>query len=115
MSPRLHPLIAFLCALCLLGAQQAANAHFIGHIGTAAESTAFHKGGKSGNGSDAPALDGVCATCAAFAALVAAPPVHVAPQVAARTSVIRMFVQAPVFVPAPLAPPYASRAPPAVL
>jgi len=40
---RHHPLIVLLCALCLLGAQQAANAHFIGHAGTAAETSACHQ------------------------------------------------------------------------
>ncbi|MDD5250415.1 MAG: hypothetical protein PHY45_15635 [Rhodocyclaceae bacterium] len=110
--PRLHPLIALLCALCLLGAQQAANAHFIGHLGSAAEATAFHKGGTGG---DAPALDGVCKTCAAFAALVAAPPAYTPPPAVARVPNTRLFVQAPVFTPAPPAPPYSSRAPPVVL
>jgi hypothetical protein len=110
-SPRSHPLIALLCALCLLGAQQAANAHFIGHLGTAAKTAAFHKAG----GDELPALDSICTTCAAFAALSSAPPSHVDVLAAVRTSLAQPAVAAPVFIPARAAPPYASRAPPAVL
>lgn len=110
-SLRRHPLIALLCVLCLLGAQQAANAHFIGHLGTAAEASAFHKGGAD----DASALDSVCATCAAFAALSSSPPSYAAPFVALRVGSPRPASSHPFLTPAPAAPPYASRAPPAVL
>lgn len=108
---RTHPLIALLCALCLLGAQQAANAHFIGHLGTAAAATTFDKNAAD----ESPALERICSTCAAFAALSSAPPSHVALLAAVRTLFAPPVVVVPIFTPAPAAPPYASRAPPVVL
>ncbi|HEX8964618.1 MAG TPA: hypothetical protein VF801_16580 [Rhodocyclaceae bacterium] len=107
---RHHPLIALLCALCLLGAQQAAGAHFAGHLGAAARTTTVHHSA----GDELPALDGICATCAAFAALSSAPPPHSIVLAAVRIPAVRPVPLAPVFTPAPAAPPYASRAPPAV-
>lgn len=109
---RTHPLIAWLCALCLLGAQQAANAHYVGHLGAASAAFAVQQG----TGSDeTPALEKICATCAAFAALSSAPPSAAAVASAVGFDAVRPLFYAPVFTPAPAAPPYASRAPPAVL
>jgi len=108
-----HPLIAILCALFLLGAQQAAYAHFVGHLGIAAEIEA-KDGGDSEHGT-ATTLSHVCTTCAAFTALdaplrptppgfLAAPAVSVAYGQAA----VRRWT-------ATAAPPYGARAPPAIL
>jgi hypothetical protein len=106
---RHHPLIVLLCVLCLLGAQQAAHAHFIGHLGAAAEATAVQSDSDA-----APALEYICATCAAFAALSSAPPTHVAPPAGSPAAMTLHAAAVPTFVPAPTPPPYASRAPPAV-
>ncbi|MDK9723469.1 MAG: hypothetical protein OEL88_01180 [Sterolibacteriaceae bacterium MAG5] len=110
---RLHPLIALLCALLLLGAQQAAYAHFIGHIGNQAETVA-QEGGDADHGA-ASSLSHVCTTCASFAALDAAPPVVAAavPSAAATAAALPSLPAA--VTPADPAPPYAARAPPAVL
>jgi hypothetical protein len=109
---RSHPLIALLCALCLLGAQQVANAHYVGHLDSASGALAVHK---SGGSDEAPALERICATCAAFAALSSAPPSDPAVPSAVGFAAVRPLFFASVFTPAPAAPPYASRAPPAVL
>lgn len=110
---RLHPLIALLCALLLLGAQQAAYAHFIGHIGNQAE-TAMQEGGDADHGA-ASSLSHVCTTCASFAALDAAPPVVAAAIPATTATVAVTPAPASPAIPARPALPYAARAPPAVL
>lgn len=110
---RPHPLIVLLCALFLLGAQQAAYAHFIGHLGSAAETTA-QEGGDAGHGA-AATLAHVCTTCAAFAALGMAPPAAPPslPANAVPTSPIRPPAASRIAVPA--VPPCGARAPPIVL
>lgn len=109
---RLQPLIALLCALFLLGAQQAAYAHFLGHIGFAEEVVA-QDGGDSEHGA-ASTLSHVCTTCAAFAALDAAPPVAPVP-VPAATAVVALPISAtPAELPIRAAAAYSPRAPPAV-
>ena len=110
---RLHPLIALLCALLLLGAQQAAYAHFIGHIGNQAETVA-QEGGDADHGA-ASSLSHVCTTCASFAALDAAPPVVAAAVPAAAATAAALPSLPPAVAPADPALPYAARAPPAVL
>jgi len=49
MRRRPSPLIAILCALFLLGAQQAAYANFIGHLGIPTE-TKWHEGSDAEHG-----------------------------------------------------------------
>lgn len=110
---RLHPLIALLCALLLLGAQQAAYAHFIGHIGNQAETVA-QEGGDADHGA-ASSLSHVCTTCASFAALDAAPPAVAASVPACAATATFAPAPASTAIPAQPAPPYAARAPPAVL
>lgn len=110
---RLHPLIALLCALLLLGAQQAAYAHFIGHIGNQAETVA-QEGGDADHGA-ASSLSHVCTTCASFAALDAAPPAVAASVPSAAATAAALPSLPPAVTPAHPAPPYAARAPPAVL
>ena len=111
-SPR-HPLIVLLCALCLLGAQQAAYAHFLGHLGFAAETTA-RAGGDAEHGA-AATLSHVCTTCAAFSALDTAPPLALPPLVATRTAESAVAEPVACRVAAIAAPPCGARAPPAVL
>jgi hypothetical protein len=106
---RHHPLIALFCVLCLLGAQQAAHAHFVGHLGAAAETTAVHSGSD-----EAPGLEYVCTTCAAFSALSSAPPSQAAAPAASPAANQVHAAVVSRFVPAPAPPPYASRAPPVV-
>ena len=108
---RSHPLIALLCALCLLGAQQVANAHFIGHFQASAKTAALQPSG----GDETPAAERICVTCAAFAALSSAPPSDVPVVAAMRAAYACPATAAHHFTPAPAAPPYASRAPPVVL
>lgn len=113
MCRRPHPLFAVLCALFLLGAQQAAYAHFISHQGSAAETTA-QEGGDVGHGA-AATLAHVCTTCVTFAALGMAPPAAPPslPANAVPTSLISPPAASRIAVPA--LPPCGARAPPAIL
>ncbi len=112
-KPRPRQLILLLCALFLLGAQQAAFAHLIGHFGFAAESVT-QPGNEDGPGS-LPSLSHVCTTCLAFTALAAAAPplaqFPAVPSALAETPVRTEFLR----VPAPGVLPYAARAPPSPL
>ena len=106
------PLIAVLCALFLLEAQQAAFVHWIGHIGISVGAASAPHGEDSGDG-DAPSH--TCTSCATFAALTAAPPAVNAP-IPVPDPAAKSFALIPsAHLPAPQAPPYASRAPPAIL
>lgn len=106
---RYHLLIAILCALCILGAQQASYAHYIGHIGCVAGVATALDGDDGDNPSSA------CPICAAFAGLVAAPPAYVAPLSLAHVAANPIPDIPTAYLPARSAPPYAARAPPAVL
>lgn len=98
-------------SLLLLGGQQAAVAHLIGHAGVAAQAVAQQGDDEHGA---ALALSHVCSACIAFAALNAAPPAHfLPPPVAAGTA-----TPAPARQACRAAPPrraYAARAPPILL
>jgi hypothetical protein len=107
---RLRPFLAVLLSLLLLGAQEAAFAHMIGHLGAAAATVAS---GDEGHG-EAPGLSHVCTTCVSLSALDASAPSGVTPRltfegafgapVAASTSVVetatplRYFARAPPLV-----------------
>ena len=108
MRARSSPLIAILYALFLLGAQQAAFAHWISHIGSAAGAAAQY--GDQDNHGDAPGHS--CNVCVAYAALAAAPPSFVAPSAVSQTTAEPVPESTYRHVPARPAPPYASRAPP---
>jgi len=104
-----HLLIAILCALCILGAQQAAYAHYVGHIDcTAGAATAEY-----GDNGDVPPY--ACTICTAFAGLIAAPPAFVALISVAHVAAIPILGIPTAYLPAHSAPPYTARAPPAVL
>jgi hypothetical protein len=64
-------LIAVLAMLCLIGAQQAAFAHWAAHLGAPA---AVGMEAPDGEHAAAEMLDQACTSCAAFAALGAALP-----------------------------------------
>lgn len=111
---RRHPLIVLLCALFLLGAQQAAYAHFLGHLGIAAETTASDGGDKEHGA--ATTLSHVCTTCAAFSAIDGAAPGAEAPAVGLlelAAPALSLPAVAPFVTRA--GPPAGARAPPSVL
>ena len=111
---RRHPLIVLLCALFLLGAQQAAYAHFLSHLGIAAE-TAMKDGGDNEHGA-AMTLSHVCTTCAAMSALDGAAPPGNAPRVlGAETTTQAATAAADAPFVSPAGPPAGARAPPSVL
>lgn len=91
----LHPFLALLLSLLLLGSQQAALAHMLGHaVAPAAQaSTAIAHGEDAGHGA-ALVLSHVCTTCIAFAAADLAPPAAFLPAVpaAARSAGSRVAV-----------------------
>ncbi len=69
---RFHrPFFALLLALLLLGSQQAALAHLIGHLGATTESVAKQEDSSHGA---VLTLSHVCTTCIAFAALASGGP-----------------------------------------
>jgi hypothetical protein len=74
---RLRSLIAVLLSLVLLGAQQMAFAHMIGHlsgaVGAAATATTATMGDDAGHG-DALGLSHACTTCVGVSALNGAAP-----------------------------------------
>ncbi len=112
MGRRQSPLIAILCTLFLLGAQQVAYAHWISHVGVSiTAATAVH----SEVSDDGNAASFVCTTCAAFAALTAAPPKFIAQIAVGHTAAIAIPDISSADVPACSASPYTARAPPAVL
>jgi len=109
MSRRTSALIAIVCALLVLGAQQFAFAHWIGHSGAVTSAVSTHG---SDNGNE-PAHS--CETCVALAALTAAPPAFVA-LIGVVPAAAIPFSDIPLpEVPARSALPYGARAPPAVL
>jgi hypothetical protein len=104
---RLRLIVAIFFALCLLGAQQAAYAHVLGHIGCTTETASAPDGNK--------APHDPCLACTAFAGLAAAPPAFIAPMALAHGAPIPSTDLPTSYLPTRPAPPYASRAPPAVL
>jgi len=110
MRRRPRQLILTLCALFLLGAQQAAFAHLIGHLGLGGQAIA--QPADAAAHAAALNLSHLCASCLAIGALAAgAPPPASFPATLAtvtRTSA-RLEVQ---HLPIAGAPPYTARAPP---
>ena len=102
-------LLAILSAVCMLGAQQAAYAHCVGHIGSAAQAATA----PAADNGDAPLH--ACTTCAVFAGLTAAPPAFVPPVAVAHAAAIPLPHTPTADIPARSALPYTARAPPAVL
>ena len=71
---RLRPFIAVLLSLVLLGAQQMAFAHMIGHIGGTAGTAATATMGDDAGHGDALGLSHACTTCVGVSALNGAAP-----------------------------------------
>lgn len=78
---RLRPLVAVLLSLLLLGAQQAAFAHMIGHIGAVGAAVTTVDGDDEGHG-EALTLSHVCTTCVSASGLASAAPLGVPPRLA---------------------------------
>jgi hypothetical protein len=110
---RRHPFFLIVCALFLLGAQQASFVHCIGHIGADIRAVSVHWG--SGDGDDRNTPSGECGTCIAFAALNAAPPAFIPAIAEAQTTAIAFQETSPADLPARCAPSYTARAPPVLL
>ena len=75
MRRRLHPLIALFLALLLVGSQQVAIAHMLGHA--AAPGPLPIAQTEDADHGTALALSHVCTTCIAFAGADAAPPASI--------------------------------------
>jgi hypothetical protein len=111
---RLRPFVAVLLSLLLLGAQQVAFAHMIGHIGAGGAAVATVDGDDEGHG-EALTLSHVCTICVSASGLASAAPFGVPPGLT-----FDGVVEAPTVVtthPVVLAfaRSYLARAPPAVL
>jgi hypothetical protein len=111
---RLRPLVAVLLSLLLLGAQQVAFAHMIGHIGSTGAVVTTVDGDDEGHG-EALTLSHVCTTCVSASGLASAAPFGVPPGLTFEGVVETPVAVAElaVAVAAPLR--YLARAPPAVL
>ena len=94
----------------MLGAQQAASAHYIGHVASTGTAALPAAAGENGD-EQVPG----CMGCAAFAGLTAAPPVVVSPLALAEAAATALAAIPSAYRPAPSALPYAARAPPALL
>ena len=106
-------IILTLCSVFLLGAQQAAYAHLIGHLGLAG--TAVAQPADAAGHATAVSLSHLCSSCLAISALAAGapPPVSFQAVVSANTDISAGPVL--LHLPVPTAPPYAARAPPQFL
>jgi len=103
-------LILTLCALFLIGAQQAALSHLIGHLGVTA--TASAQPADAAGDAIALSLSHLCTGCLAISALAAAAPLSVLlPALAAADSGLSDGLKLS-GLPISTAPPYAARAPP---
>lgn len=112
---RLRPLVAILLSLLLLGAQQVAFGHMIGHIGSMSDAVVTTVDGNDEGHGEALALSHVCTTCVSASGLAAAAPWAVPP----RLTFVGAFaepISATIHAVALAAPHrYLARAPPAVL
>lgn len=111
---RLRPFVAVLLSLLLLGAQEMAFAHMIGHIGAGGAAVATVDGDDEGHG-EALTLSHVCTTCVSATGLASAAPFGVPPGLT-----FDGVVEAPDTATAHLVAvasthPYLARAPPVVL
>jgi hypothetical protein len=112
---RLRPLVAVLLSLLLLGAQQAAFAHMISHLGHG-NPAAVTVADRGDDGHDeALSLSHVCTTCVSVSVLSAAAPAGVPPPLTfdGATVAPAPLTGAVFDAPAPLS--YLARAPPAFL
>jgi len=102
--------ILTLCALFLLGAQQVAFSHLIGHLGLTA--TAAAQPADAAGDAVALSLSHLCTSCLAISALAAGAPLPVSlPAIAAAVAGLFGNLERP-GLPVSTASPYAARAPP---
>jgi hypothetical protein len=113
---RLPPFLAVLLALLLLGAQQGAFAHMIGHVGGTVTTTAtvIADHGDEGHG-EALSLSHVCTTCVSLAALAGVAPGPAPLAFHAAALVAPLLPPPPPACSGAVVSPYRARAPPAVL
>jgi hypothetical protein len=111
---RLRPIVAVLLSLLLLGAQQVAFAHMIGHVGSASAAVTTVDRDDEGHG-EALTLSHVCTTCVSASGLASAVPFGVPPGLTFDGVFDAPMVATALTV--ALASPrcYLARAPPAVL
>ena len=82
MRRRSSPLFALVCAFFLLFAQGAAFAHWIGHAGADVQnalSTSIEENATGKPAGQHEGADEQCLSCLAYAGIVAAPPLDIAP------------------------------------
>lgn len=113
MRRALNPFLALLLSLLLLGSQQAALAHMLGHAAApaAAQAATVAQGEDAEHGA-ALVLSHVCTTCIAFAGADLVPPAPVLPVAFAANNTAAVAVAVP---PAPtfaFIAAFRSRAPP---
>lgn len=108
---RLRPLVAVVLSLLLLGAQQAAFAHMIGHFGASAVMVATDDDGHG----EALGLSHVCTTCVSLSALDAGAPLGVPPRLTLDGAFAPPLQAPAVAFEASAGAAYLARAPPAVL
>jgi hypothetical protein len=111
---RLRPLVAILLSLLLLGAQEVAFAHMVGHIGSVGAVVTTVEGDDDGHG-EALTLSHVCTTCVSASGLASAAPFGVPPPLTV-DGVVAAPISTTMRAVAVAAPHrYSARAPPAVL
>jgi hypothetical protein len=114
---RLRPFMALLLSLLLLGAQQVAFAHMIGHIGSVSRPanaiTTAHQG-DDGHG-EALTLSHVCTTCVSASGLAATAPCAVPPRLTFSGAFVAPMASPTSVVVVAATRHYLARAPPSVL
>lgn len=110
---RLPPFIVVLLSLLLLGAQQAAFAHMIGHLGAA--STTAEAATTGDDDGEALGLSHVCTTCVSLSALDGAGSFGVPPGLTFEGDFAAPIPVAAAAIVAPAYTAYLARAPPAIL
>lgn len=111
---RLRPFVAVLLSLLLLGAQQVAFAHMIGHIGGASAAVTTVDHDDQGHG-EALNLSHVCTTCVSAAGLASAAPSGVPPRLTFDGAFAAPVAATSIEVAASFVRRYLARAPPSVL
>jgi hypothetical protein len=108
---RLRPFLAVLLSLLLLGAQQGAFAHMIGHLGAGADAAAPVADHGDKDHGKALSLSHVCTTCVSLAGLAGAAPPPVPPGLAGPAPVAPLPGQAPGPRRSVVCAPYSARSP----
>jgi len=110
MRRLLHPVFALLLSLLLIGSQQAALAHMLGHAVVPAAIQVVDDG--DADHGAALSLSHTCTTCIAFAGADLAPPAPLAPPALAAGNVAALAVAVPPSPTLAFLAAFRSRAPP---